>query len=152
MLRLKKPLRTACEAAVTAGSQEARVDYLTAAQRAQCEARTRAEFAELNRHLPPPGLPLPTPSGARGRAFLPSIEQVSPALVAAAMARLAFTLDNGEAAQAERRERRAERVAERGGPAKAAGSRPWADPERAARKLARFAANGELPKRRNRPA
>jgi hypothetical protein len=86
---LRSAIRKAAEAAAPEGS---RTEYLTAEQRARCNAATRADIEALNRHLPAPGLPMPELREGPARAALPSVAGVPSDVVAAAMAILALEL------------------------------------------------------------
>jgi hypothetical protein len=87
-------LRGACMQAVTAAAPAGRskAEYLSAEQRRRCDAQTAKDLAFLNQHLSGAPLELPAGKPVAERPFLPSIDQVPAATVAAAMAQLAVLL------------------------------------------------------------
>jgi hypothetical protein len=87
-------VRGACMQAVTTAAPAGRskAEYLSADQRRRCDERTVQDLAFLNQHLAGASLALPPGKPVVERPFLPSVEQVPSATVAAAMAQLAVLL------------------------------------------------------------
>lgn len=129
---LRAAIRKAGEEAAPEGS---RTEYLSAEQRARCNAATRADIEAINRHLSAPGLALPELSDGPGRSALPSVASVPSELVARAMAILALEL--GADLPDEKRARKKARTAEVAGGTEARRER------RAARRAAAAAEGGE---------
>lgn len=109
---MRKQVRMACESAVPpAGQSAAKVDYVSSTQRARCNALTQQDIDDFNRQLPAPGCLPALKLSEDGRAFLPSVAQVAPEVVASAMARVTLALL--AAANDPKREERVRRKQER---------------------------------------